>query len=361
MTNRSLPRILLISRQKGLGGTERRLTDLALDLESKKFVIEIFFTINNQNSNTVIEKFKKTPFGRILYIWFKLLKFKPDIVHAFDLETGIYTYIARLISTKKFKLVSGYGAGIIQVKSTKFLLKKGWFLANLYICNSEKAIQSLKSYLNLPEKIELVRNGLDSKRLDGKLDIEVDMLLKARDRNIIGYIGKFNDEKHAERIFYLAKYFYENYPALNLFFVIIGDGPYRQDILNRISTDSNNLKDSIYMPGEIKDAGILAKRFNIGLLCSDTEGFPNVLIEYMYFGVPWISTDVGDVSFILEKGNCGFVIKKWSLEEFSHYINFLLSNHEIFKNMSNEGKRIFDQEFKIERMCNEYINYYTNL
>jgi glycosyltransferase involved in cell wall biosynthesis len=243
MTNRSLPRILLISRQKGLGGTERRLTDLALDLESKKFEIEIFFTINNQNSNTVIEKFKKTPFGRILYIWFKLLKFKPDIVHAFDLETGIYTYIARLISTKKFKLVSGYGAGIIQVKSTKFLLKKGWFLANLYICNSEKAIQSLKSYLNLPEKIKLVRNGLDSKRLEGKLGIEEDMLLKARNRNIIGYIGKFNDEKHAERIFYLAKYFYENYPTLNLFFVIIGEGPYRQVILNKLSTDSNNLKD----------------------------------------------------------------------------------------------------------------------
>jgi glycosyltransferase involved in cell wall biosynthesis len=356
-----LPRILLVSRQQGLGGTERRLTDLAKDLTKKKYIVEIFFTVNDKRTNQFKDKLIRTPVGRIFYIALKIIQFKPDIVHSFDIETGIYVYLAKIFSFKRFKLVSGYGAGIIQVKSTQFLLRKGWFLADLYVCNSLKAIQSLKHYLHSEVKIVLVRNGLDNKRLDGNLPIEVELLNKAFNRKIIGYIGKFNEEKHAERIFDLAEYYIRKYAANDLFFVIIGEGPFRQDILNRLSRSTENLQNSIFIPGEIKDAGILAKHFKVGLLCSDTEGFPNVLIEFMYFGVPWISTDVGDVKFIIEKGHAGEVINNWDLELFSYHLNLMLNNEEVRLKMANEGQRIFNEEFTVERMSNEFIDLYKNL
>jgi glycosyltransferase involved in cell wall biosynthesis len=355
MSKNSLPKILFVSRQSGLGGTERRLIDLSNSLHRLGYPINFIFIIDDKHKSKFFKIIVSTLIGRIFYVLYIIQKSNPDIVFSFDLETGIYVFWARLLRIKKFKIISGYGSGLIKVNITKYLLRKGLFLADLYVCNSLKAIISLKLCLTKPVRIDLIRNGLETIRLNSTITFEKVLLAKSINRKIIGYIGKFNNEKKAERIFYLAEYFTRMYPEHNLLFVIIGDGPNRLELLDKFRSLEDRVKKSILMPGEIIDAGVLSKYFEIGLLCSDTEGFPNVLIEYMYFGVPWISTNVGDVGYIIEKGNPGFLLNRWSISEFSYHLNLLLTKPELSADMSKEGKKIFKQEFTIDRMTNDYV------
>jgi GalNAc-alpha-(1->4)-GalNAc-alpha-(1->3)-diNAcBac-PP-undecaprenol alpha-1,4-N-acetyl-D-galactosaminyltransferase len=144
-------------------------------------------------------------------------------------------------------------------------------------------------------------------------------------------------------------------------FIIIGDGPYKHDMITRWESLSAEIKEKIIISPSLKDAGRLAQFFNIGLLCSDSEGFPNVLLEYMFFGVPWISTNVGDISRIFNYGKPGILIPNWNLKEFVLALEYLINNNFKYQELRLNGLKVFKENYALSIMGSKYIEVYKSI
>jgi|GEM_PF-3607342 len=235
-------------------------------------------------------------------------------------------------------------------------------MPELFISNSKRGVNELKAVLHKPESVHLIRNGLDTVRLDAMVLIESNFEEKLKNNTVIGYIGKMDNIKHGERMLELAvEMLGEKSESEAPLFVIIGDGPNRAAMEKELEALPRCMQERVLVMGNVKDAGRLVRYFDIGILCSDNEGYPNVLLEYMHFGVPWVSTDVGDVVEISDNGRTGFVIVTWNVKEFAKTCNNILADAVLYARISKEGPEIFNRKYSIETMGQNYVQVYNGL
>jgi glycosyltransferase involved in cell wall biosynthesis len=351
-------KVFLYSRQDAVGGTERRMLDLHSYLCRQGIKSRIYFSIGKGKQNS---KWDNYILVRIIRLWFRLLWYRPNIVHSFDLESGIYATLVTLIYPKP-KVVSGFGAEKITDARTQKILAKRWFLADYYICNSEKAAKEIEKRISDLRKIQFVHNGLDAARIN-TIDTEIENLIPPKnDKVIVGYIGKLDQIKHGERMIEIAKTLYALNPkAYNYQFVVIGGGPYLDNAKTEIESLPISLRESIIITGQIENAGKLIHKFDIGVLCSDSEGLANVILEYMCMGKPWISTDVGDIYTLNQYGTNGLLIQTYDSMHFAKEIQRLKVEKEIANSLGSMGKKVFQMHYSIQKMGDTYIRIYKEI
>jgi glycosyltransferase involved in cell wall biosynthesis len=351
-------KILYVIRQLGLGGTEKRMAILKNYLESK-FEIEVHSLTGYQKeySIQVAGNNERNKYHRLALLHKKIQSFKPDLIHAFDLESGLYTKFTLLMSGKiRIPIISGYGASFIENTWIKWLLSCSLLNADLYVCNSEKGKHALEKFVK--NKVITIHNGLSPTDFkNGKVDPDTPDWASAN-RPVIGYIGKLDGYKHGERMVEIAVKL-QNHP-LNPVFVVIGSGPNEITAKKRLK-EYPELAEKFFFLGLVEEAHKLARYFDLGILCSDTEGFPNVILEYMALGVPCISTDVGDVKEILEDGRAGIIVNQYDTKKFVEAIELLLYNDTLRKNLTETAKNRFLRYYTLETMCSKYQQVYHSL
>jgi len=139
-------------------------------------------------------------------------------------------------------------------------------------------------------------------------------------------------------------------------FVIMGDGPLKEDVKKLIST--NNLENNILMIGEKKDAINYVNACDISVLCSFGEGFSNTILESMFLKKPVIATNVGgNVDLIGNTNKFGYLVPKRSHTEIANKILFLKDKPKI----KSEIGRLANK--KIMELCDlkSYVTKYEEL
>lgn len=95
-------------------------------------------------------------------------------------------------------------------------------------------------------------------------------------------------------------------PGWKLF--IAGDGPDREKLSKLI--EEGGLKEKAFMLGDIERREMIKKIQNseIFILNTSFESFSFVIVEAMFAGTPVISTDIGNISEIIENGKEGILV-----------------------------------------------------
>lgn len=88
-------------------------------------------------------------------------------------------------------------------------------------------------------------------------------------------------------------------------FVLVGEGQERDAIVGQATT--LGIADRILMPGGIPHEPGLPGIFDIALLTSREEGFPNFVVEAMAAGRPVVATDVGGIPDAVVPGGTGYL------------------------------------------------------
>ncbi len=117
---------------------------------------------------------------------------------------------------------------------------------------------------------------------------------------LLGSIGRLAPQKNYDFLIRLWPEIKKIKPTAKL--IIIGEGPSRQKYEELIT--SLNLKEDIYLPGELKDASRLLKAFDLFVLPSLHEGLSISLIEAVLGGVPVLASEVGGNSEVIGETNC---------------------------------------------------------
>ena len=109
------------------------------------------------------------------------------------------------------------------------------------------------------------------------------------------------------------------------------------------------------------DAPWVCRDLDIGVLSSRQEGLPNVLLEYMWWGKPCVTTDVGDCSRVVRDQVTGFVVPPKDPEAMARALWTLLDKPEKAAEMGIQGHRRVEEEFGIDKYVQEMAGLYGRL
>jgi len=120
-------------------------------------------------------------------------------------------------------------------------------------------------------------------------------------------------------------------------FVLAGDGPYLPKLKSEIQ--KKKLGKRMATLGSVPNKEVMKQyaQADVFLMPSDEEGFPNVLLESMAVGTPFVASDVGGVRDIVSKGAQEFVVPKGDVDAFAEKLLKLLSDKKLQANLSREG------------------------
>jgi glycosyltransferase involved in cell wall biosynthesis len=138
--------------------------------------------------------------------------------------------------------------------------------------------------------------------------------------------------------------------------LVVGDGEVREKI-SRLIIDLE-LKQHVIMTGyQGKPQSYLAL-MDIYLLSSLSEGTSMTLLEAMSIGKPWVVTDAGGNSEVIEHLVNGLVTANDQADEFSSAITFIANNHLNRQEMADKSISRFKDLFSAKAMVDIFERLY---
>ena len=213
--------------------------------------------------------------------------YRPDIIHSFGALTLPAAYVARLVTGAPV-IVSLHGTDFHRINKSNFLI---WWvrLADTIICVSQHMVVALQK--KMPEKpIYYCPSGVDLTvfRNDPPLPRE----------NIIVCVGRLTSVKRYDRILDAFAKIIQKSPEYRL--IIMGRG----DLLNVLQQQAERLQisDLVKFGGVVEKTELakILRTAKLFLMASDWEGTPKALLEAMACGIPVVTTDVGDCSYLVQ-------------------------------------------------------------
>jgi len=354
-------KILYLIGSSEIGGTEKMLLLLSEKIKNNGFSP---FIINLKGEGSFTEEVRKK--GIKIYVFdikknpflfFKFLKTvieeKPKILHSFLFVSNI---IGRIVG----KLV-GVPVIISSQRSTDEWRK--WYhwildyLTSIFStgiisnCYSGKHVLIKKS--KIPErKIFVIPNGIEIKE-------EVVSVLREefgirKDEYIVGNVGNLREAKGHKYLILASEYVLKEIP--NTKFVIVGEGELKKNLIKLAK--EKNIEQNFIFVGFYPYVERIVKIFDVFVLPSLWEGCPVSLLEAMAMGKPCISTNVGDVPFIIENGKNGIVVATKDIYGLADSIIMLLKNYDLRERIGKESLNTIKTKYLWNKMVNEYIFYY---
>lgn len=141
--------------------------------------------------------------------------------------------------------------------------------------------------------------------------------------------------------------------------VIAGDGDMRAEIAQRIV--QLGVQERVHLLGEHGGASELQRFFDVSLLTSSTEGFPNVLLEAMHAARPVVATAVGGVPDIVTHGATGLLVPDGDRDALVDALRTLRRDAGLREQFGARASRVVAESFARESAISALVNSYTML
>ncbi len=138
--------------------------------------------------------------------------------------------------------------------------------------------------------------------------------------------------------------------------VVIGDGPSRAD-LEELARQLR-IESRVHFSGEVTSDRNLHQCFDVSVLCSLSEGFPNSVIEAMAAARPVVATPVGGVTDAVTHGVTGILVPVDDPTPFVDALRMLEADSQLRTRLGEAGREAvrvkFRQEIVIEKLSTLY-------
>ncbi len=278
-----------------------------------------------------------------------LRDFRPNILHSFNLMTTIYAGFT--CKPPGCKLIDGCirNAFPLQNLKEKILHRLSFFMADVVCANSKAGLEAKQAPTR---KSTVLYNGFDFCRVEHlRSSKEVRDELGLTTGPVVGMVARFSRFKDWDTFFEAARLVRILRPDVT--FVAVGDGELFEQYRSKYANDAG-----IVFPGERNDVEDIQQVFNIGVLCSYIEGFPNAVLEYMGLEKPVVVTDGGGVRELVVNGETGFVVPPQDPRALVDKLIDLLTHPDDAKAMGEAGRRRiqehFSMDYTLETLCAMY-------
>jgi len=331
-----------------------------------------------------IEKFEKFLINRT-HVWFSLKLFfvntsmskeiendKPDIIHTIGLRS-FQSIIAWRVSKKlNIPLVVSDQGGLT---THPFLAESGFFLKTLYkiqdffikkIINDASVIsvaneyeQKIFSSLNKKSRIEIIRNGVNLKKLVSKHNFKEKYQINS---NFILFVGRFSKSKGIETLINAFSIVKNELKDSNIHLVIMGvDFGYQAEMEKLIK--KLNLSEEIkVIKNPPRDDVISAYgESEFLVLPSQWELSPLVPLESFAFKKPVISTNSHGIPYTVQNNKNGILVEPENSLELSNAIVKLLNDSKLREKLGLSGYNFVNEECNCVSMAKNSLKLYENI
>jgi len=279
----------------------------------------------------------------------EVAKMNPDIIIPFlNSPSKIAALIYKKVGAKTtFWHQLGLDSYIYDSLEKKAVQETPFFIANadngLDVFKTKYEVPKEKLYC-LPQYVSIKRINLD------KIQLRKDFAIN-ENAIVIGMIAHYRIEKYHELV---LKAFSKIQSNFNIHLVLLGNKDNNEETLNIYkdlvkNVDELGLSNSVTILSGIPVEKVL-NILDIGVLVSEIEGTPNVVMEYMLYGLPVIATNhdgckrlLGDSPYLVPNDEDVLISKMKTL-------------------IQNENERRKESEFNMERIKkNDIKNYFASL
>jgi glycosyltransferase involved in cell wall biosynthesis len=103
------------------------------------------------------------------------------------------------------------------------------------------------------------------------------------------------------------------------------------------------------------------RRFDVGVMCSDSEGLSNAILEYMSAGVPTVARAVGGNADVVIDGETGRLVAGDSPEDLAGAILQVLADEPARARMGAMAWSMADRAYSIDACVRRHEAYYARL
>jgi len=280
-----------------------------------------------------------------------LRKEKIDIVQTFFQDSTIFGGVAALVAGTRVRIACFRDLGFWYSKKQAIILKYIYHKMTAFICNAEIVKYHFHERFSLPlEKMVLLRNGIDVNKLS-----YLDHNLPVKHIGIVGNMTR--PVKRTDLFIKASAIVAKQYPGIT--FHIIGDGHMRPELESLAA--KLGVLDKLYFAGRVADIPGYLETLDIGVICSDSEGLSNALLEYMFKGVAAVATDVGGNPELIEDGITGLLVPPNNETLLAAALIRLIQNDELRRSLAVAACKKANQEYSWEKCIAAHDRFYQTL
>lgn len=335
-----------------MGGAETQLLLLAKGLRDSYGVTPIFLFIGNSGKKELLPLLKAediqyfqiaTPkrrmdlFVHLLYLIKLMWVCRIDGVISFLDTPSMLTCIAhKFVPRVKFH-IWGIRSSILAFKMNRWY-ELAFKLSDYFISNSQEGLEvylRLHSFKN-QTKFKVISNGVVLPNI---------LTFKKSDSRSLK-ICMVANYRPSKRFDILLESFRQVNSKINM-----------QLELKIVGRDTHLLDsqcDEVTILGYVNNIREILATVDIGILMTDYEGQPNVILEYMAFGLPIIASDIPEIRAVLPTESCEFLVSNDHVEGLTEKLSELILKPDFRKHF---GKRNFDHcvdHYDVNIMVDKY-------
>jgi glycosyltransferase involved in cell wall biosynthesis len=174
---------------------------------------------------------------------------------------------------------------------------------------------------------------------------------------VIGTIAVFRFQKRLDVWLEIAKTILKDSPDAH--FVIVGDGPLKNDLL--LKTRELGLEDKVHFAGLQTEVRPYLAAFDLYMMSSIFEGLPIALLEAMASGCTVISTDAGGVKEVIRHEVDGLMCDVNQPERLASLAVNLLKDESSRKALGIQARKRIIESFSMEKMVAQLEEHYSNV
>ena len=329
-------KIALVGYRHNFGGAERVLSNLSFVFDKLGYEVHAIIMIDDvsypyagtlfnvgalrSSSNSFSNKInrfwalrkyiRKQKFDAIIDFRFRVNDLQELMIYKFAYQAAVKIQTVRSGAFKNYLFTKKWLANFVYKDFDKI------------VCISQKQLELVREEYNL-KNLTLIYNPIDIKKMQLKSRSEVPF-----DKKYIIAVGRFFELKQFDKL--VETYSKTLLPESDVHLIILGDGPEKENIQNKIKEvgllDKIHLKEFIPEPfGYMKNALFLVN-------CSTTEGLPMVLLESLACGTPVIAFDcpTGPSEIIINNEN-GILVENQNFEALKESINKMYADKDFYE------------------------------
>jgi len=361
-------RVLHVTFNMGIGGTEQVIRQLVMGMKSEGVESEILCIDGQigpigealQQTGVPVHKLvRKQGFdwSLIAGIRKRLREGRFDVVHCHQYTPWVYGWLgamgtqARVVFTEHGRFYPDryrYKAALINPMVA--------LLTPVVIAISEATKGALIKYEFIPErKIRVIYNGIAPlSRNDSEAQRVREQLGIPPEAFVVGTVSRLDPVKNQQMMLRAFQAFSEKHP--DSYLLMVGDGPDKAMLM--ALADQLGINDRTIFTGFINRPEHHLLAIDVFLLSSHTEGTSMTLLEAMSLGIPAIATRVGGNPEIVVDGKTGVLTDPGCADSFARAMIQLAGDRKLRGDLSEESSKTFTRKFTQKRMIQSYMKVY---
>jgi glycosyltransferase involved in cell wall biosynthesis len=123
----------------------------------------------------------------------------------------------------------------------------------------------------------------------------------------------------------------------------------------------HGIRERVIFTGRVEDPKPYIDRFNVAVLCSESEGFSNSIVEYMQAGRPVVCTDTGGNPELVQDGRNGFLVPVGDTKVLAERILQLIADGALSHRLGEAARETVQSTCTHKRMVAEHMGCYDEV